>query len=812
MRKLPFIIWGLLCVGLVYLLNNPQKKIPALGKLLSPSHGFWQQLEGNTPALPVEVAAAHLHKPVEVVWDSLLIPHIFAQNDSDLYFVQGYITASMRLWQMEFQTRAAAGRISEIIGADALEFDKSMRRKGMAMGAQKILEASFKDENTKLAFQRYADGINAYINTLNPRTLPLEYKLLGMQPEPWTPFTSMLLLEYMANMLNTFNNDIENTNFLEKYGYGDWALLYGGPDDKTNPIVNAPGIWLFPPKPGNAAATDLVTAPADLADIAKPDPDNGSNNWAVSPHKSATGHALLANDPHLMLNLPALWFVAHLNTNQQNVMGASLPGTPGILIGFNENIAWGFTNAQRDLVDWYQVEFTDASRTAILVDGQKTEVEMIIETIKVKGGKTVYDTLYQSPFGIIANHSTMPTAGNKAWAYRWIGQEPSEVAVAVLKLNRGKNLDDYMAATDHFHSPAQNIIYADVTGTVGIRVQGKFVVRQPNEGLFLRNGTTLKNAWNGYIPNRHNVSIFNPERGFVSSANQFPVDSTYPYFIAAHEWESYRNRRINQVLEGDSAITIADMMALHNDNYNLEAAENLKFWLSALDYNALTSDAQAIFTELKNWNFYSDAERSEPIYFDAWRNAILELAWDELQYEDKPIASPSEYRTFRLLKEQNDLTWWDVQNTPEKENGTQLIRAAFAEGMKQVAGWQEAKTGTESALNWGNYKATRITHLTRQMALSKRDVFNGGNRGIVNATSETHGPSWRQIIELDPAGVKAWGIYPGGQSGNPGSAFYTDWVAGWAQGRYHQFNILATPSTLTYEKSIQTTTFKPAKK
>jgi penicillin amidase len=811
MRKLPLFIWGLLCIGLIYFLNNPLNQIPALGKLLSPSHGFWQQMEGRLPELPTEVAIENLEKPVDVVWDSLLIPHIFAENDADLYFVQGYITASMRLWQMDFQTRAAAGRIAEVVGEAAIEFDQSMRRKGMALGAQKSLEANFKNEAVNVAFERYADGINAYISTLNSRTLPLEYKILGMQPEPWSAYRSMLLLEYMANMLNTHNNDIEYTNFLEQYGYGDWQMLYGGRDDKTEPIVNAPGMWQFPPKPGNVAATDIVSAPKDLVDHAKPNPDNGSNNWAVSPQKSATGHALLANDPHLSLNLPALWFVAHLNSGSLNTMGASLPGTPGIIIGFNENIAWGVTNAQRDLVDWYQVEFTDASRTAILVDGKTQPIERLVEEIKVKGGSSIYDTLYASSFGIIANYATMPQAPNKAWAYRWIGQEPSETALALYLINRGKNLDDYMAAADHFDSPAQNIIYADVAGTIGIRVQGKYPVRQPNEGLFLRDGTTQANAWNDYIPNRHNVSIFNPEWGFVSSANQYPADSTYPYFIAATQYESYRNRRINQVLRADTSVTIADMMALHNDNYNLEASENLNYWLSTLTFNSLTADEKEVFNRLINWNYFANADVPEPMYYDAWREAILEFAWDELLYEEKPMTAPSAYRTFALLRQQNELPWWDMQSTTEKENGEKLIRAAFAEATNRVAAWQEAKTGTETAHNWGNYKATRITHLTRQMALSRQNVFIGGNRGIVNATSQTHGPSWRQIVELDPAGVKAWGIYPGGQSGNPGSAFYTNWVDGWAKGQYHRLDILATPSTLTYEKSIQTTTFNPAK-
>lgn len=804
MRKISFWIWLVLTVLLAYALDNRMQKIPAMGYLLSPTHGFWRQIEGEKPEIPAAVFQ-QLKAPVKVIWDSTLVPHIFAEHDEDLYFVQGYITASMRLWQMDFQTRAAAGRISEVVGEAALDFDKAMRRKGMTLGAQRSLEASMADPTTKIAFSRYADGVNEYIKTLNNRTLPVEYKLLGMQPEAWEPYKSALLLEYMANMLNTFNNDIPNTNFLEKYGLENWQLLFGGPDDKLDPIVNAPGSWQFPVDSNAIMPTDIVKAPEALIDAVQPNPDNGSNNWAIAPSKAAGGNAILANDPHLSLNLPALWFVTHLNTPSQNAMGVSLPGTPGIIIGFNTQVAWGFTNAQRDLVDWYRVTFADATKSAIVVDGTTIELETVIEEIAVRDGETVFDTLRISPFGIIANHNDLIAKDGEGWAYRWIGQEPSEVAIALMQLNRAQNKDDYMAATNHFHSPAQNIIYADVAGNIGIRVQGRYLARKPNEGLFLRDGSTMANAWQNYIPEGENVIQFNPERGFVSSANQFPVDSTYPYFVAASQWESHRNRRINSVLRADSAVTVADVMALHNDNFNLEASENLRYWLQLLEFGQLDAEGQKAFEALMNWNYMADLELVAPVYYDAWRDALLHLAWDEMRHAEKVMTAPSPYRTFALLKQLPDLIWWDIDSTTAVENATALVQIAFGEAMKKVGAWRE--NHEDKTLNWSNFKATRITHLTRQMALSVEHVPIGGNHGIVNATSQTHGPSWRQIVELAPKGLKAWGIYPGGQSGNPGSAYYSNWILPWAKGNYLQLNIFATEKNIV--KPIATTDFIP---
>jgi penicillin amidase len=456
------------------------------------------------------------------------------------------------------------------------------------------------------------------------------------------------------------------------------------------------------------------------------------------------------------------------------------------------------------VVDWYRVKFADQTKNAILVDGSSVAVQQKIEEIKTKGGDVVYDTLYYSPFGIIADYTELSASKNEAWAYRWLGQDASEVAIALLKLNRGQNMQDYIDASNHFNSPGQNIVYADVKGNIGIRIPGKYLLRQTNEGLFLRDGTKGANAWQNYIPTEQCVQQFNPERGFVSSANQFPVDSTYPYFIAATQYESYRNRRINQVLSTDTSLSIDEVKLLHSDNYNLEAAENLKYWLAALNFSDLSQHEQSVFNKLINWNFFTNPEMEEPAYYNSWRDAILQNAWDEMNSAN--MTTPTAYRTFKLLKEQPTLQWWDISITNDTEDAQALIRYAFAQAMSEIDMWRDEQGENKLAMNWGNVKATRLTHLTRQLALSEQNIFIGGNHGIVNATSETHGPSWRQVVELDPSGVKAWGIYPGGQSGNPGSLWYTNYTQQWAAGQYFELNLSFNQENA---KRIHRTSFKP---
>ncbi len=282
---------------------------------------------------------------------------------------------------------------------------------------------------------------------------------------------------------------------------------------------------------------------------------------------------MLAGDPHLDLNLPSIWYAVQLHAPGINTMGASLPGLPGVIIGTNDSIAWSLTNAQRDLVDWYKITFQDKSRSKYLLDGKWVGTRKVVEEIRIRGAKPFYDTVIYTRWGPVTYDRNFHAEDElNGYAFRWIAHDPSEEINAFYRLNRAKNYAEFIDAISSFSDPAQNFAFASVSGDIAMQVQGKFPVRRKDEGKFLLDGSKSSNGWQAFIPNDQNIGVKNPERGFVSSANQFPADSTYPYYITATSYEAYRNRRINDVLGKSTNITYRDMMKLQTDNFNLKAA------------------------------------------------------------------------------------------------------------------------------------------------------------------------------------------------------------------------------------------------
>lgn len=777
--------------------------IPPLGKFLDPYHGFWQNIEPNGYQGKKQLMIPGLQEPVSIVYDSLLIPHIFAKNNNDLYLAQGYVTAMHRLWQMEFQTHAAAGRVSEIVAGDAiLDYDRRQRRLGMTYGAVKALDAMEQHP----AVIQYTKGVNAYIQSLRYVDLPFEYKLLDYKPEPWTPLKCALLLKNMAQTLNFGDKDIEMTNALKLFGKEMVDLLYPDNEHVGDPIVDKPGQWNFAP----VALNDTPPAlPDELIGISKPpppDPTIGSNNWAVSGSKTYTGYPMLAGDPHLQLNLPSIWYAIQLNAPGINAMGASLPGVPTITIGFNDSIAWSVTNAQRDLVDWYKITFKDKTRDQYLLDGKWVNSRKVIERITVRGGPTFYDTVVYTHWGpVVYDHSFH--AGNElnGYALRWIAHDASEEINAFYRLNRAKNHAEFSEALNYFSMPAQNFAFASVAGDIAMRVQGKFPVRRKDEGKFVLDGTRRSNGWLAFIPNEQNIADKNPPRGFVSSANQYPADSTYPYYVTATHYEAYRNRRINNVLRNSGNITYRDMMKLQTDNYNLKAAESLPTFLSHLDTTTLTHLQKQAYRVLRSWDYINSANSAGASYYEAWWDNLMTLIWDEMSDTSTALQVPTTYTTIKLIKEHPTLEFFDILSTPEKETAADVVHKAFLLAVEDIENW---KTEHATLPVWAEYKGSYIAHLLPGLTPLSVPVKTGGNHDIVNAHSRTHGPSWRMIVSLEPSGVKAWATYPGGQSGNPGSAFYTNLVPRWAAGDYYSLLFLRARDQ-DLQKVFYTTTLNP---
>ncbi|HWB64014.1 MAG TPA: penicillin acylase family protein, partial [Chitinophagales bacterium] len=676
-----------------------------------------------------------------------------------------------------------------------------------------------KDPESKKMIDAYCNGVNAYISTLKPKDYPIEYKLLDYAPEKWTPIKVGLLLKNMANMLSVYEYDIENTNFVAKYGMDEFKKLYPDFTDKEDPIIPAGTKWDFDGKEqqdinGKLMAANVTGAHGDAMQVynhalKKPNELNGSNNWAVSGSKTKSGKPILCNDPHLQLMLPSIWYEMQLVSPSMNVYGATLPGSPAVIIGFNDSISWGVTNGGRDVRDWYRLKFKDASEDEYEYNGQWVKSEKKVEHIKIRGGKEYLDTVVYTRFGIVMFDKGFGAQSRQGLAMHWVAHLPSNEFKTFYKLNSGKNYDDYIDALNYYTCPAQNFVFASRSGDIAIKEQGRFPVRDKatEQGKYVCDGTTDKDEWKGYIPYADNPMIKNPARGFVSSANQHPTDTTYPYYYQGlANFETYRNRRINQLLASGKDIDVAFMEKMQNDNYNLHASEALPVLLSLLDSSKLDDNDKKIVAALEKWDFYNNASEIAPVYFEIWWSEIWHSLWDEMADKNVPMKAPSFFVTVEFLRDDSISQFYDNLSTPEKETRHDIVLNAF----KKIEGTLQQKqfttvedpfdddelqrTGTVKPHDWGSYKATRIMHLAQIPAFSDNYVYNGGGRSIINATTTDHGPSWRMIV--DEGAMKAYVVYPGGESGNPGSAYYDNMVKTWAEGKYYEAEFIKQGSDL----------------
>ncbi|GAB1308563.1 penicillin acylase family protein [Urechidicola sp. KH5] len=800
MKYLKLITTLVLASVVFYVLNTKFGSIPPIGKFLDPVQGVWQnetddQLDG-------QIAIPNLKAEVTVHYDKALIPHIFAQNREDLYKAQGYITAKHRLWQMEFQTHAAAGRLSEIVGEAAINYDRGERRRGMVFAAENVLKKMEDDPDGLAYLEAYADGVNAYINSLEQKDLPVEYKLLDYQPEAWTSKKTALLLMYMTKMLATGDDDLEYTNILRKFGKERFDLLFPDFFDINDPVIPKETDWSFIDTPITATPSSEVPLDTIVETIAKPHPDNGSNNWAVSAAKSTTGNPILANDPHLGLNLPSIWFVVQLSTPDHTVMGATLPGALGVISGFNQHISWGVTNAKRDVLDWYKITFNE-DRTQYKHNNQWKAIETRVEEITVRNGATVLDTVLYTHHGPVTYDLNFkgdnPRAG---YAMKWIGHLGGNNQRTFLNLNTSKNYDDYVEALSHYTAPAQNFVFASTEKDIALWVQGKFPNKWKGQGKFLMDGSNPEHDWQSFIPQPFNAHVKNPERGFVSSANQHPAGEDYPFYVFNDGYEMYRNRVINDFFRSKEQFSVADFKELHNNNYNLKAAELLPEMFKTLDQADLTEAEKTIYQEVRNWDFFNEIDVVGPSIWRAWWEQLYPMIWDELYNAEEAVTTPSSYQTIYLLIHHPEDAFMDILETDTIETAPDLFLAAFKKAVEKLQAFKKANGN----YLWKDYKGTSVEHLLQGLpAFSRFNVPVGGDASIVNATSERHGASWRMIVEMSSP-PKALGIYPGGQSGNPGSAYYDNYINDWAAGEYLELNFMQSVNETNAVMATQTLT------
>jgi penicillin amidase len=788
MKYFSFLLVLAITIALAILVSIPIGQIPPIAPLLDPNHGFWQNTLSEDQLAKEEIDLENLSAPVEVVYDENLIPHIFAQNELDLFRAQGYVTAQHRLWQMEFQTMAAAGRISEIVGPVAIELDRMTRRKGLAFGAEVGLKyVQENDPETLQLVEAYADGVNQFIAELTDARLPLEYKILNYRPEPWSAYKSLLLLKYMSDMLVS-DRDLEYSNLRKILGDARLSKLFPEFPAENDPVIEAEKVWDFIPLP--ISKPDSINYPDDkllIDPVTQPIDGIGSNNWAVAGKKTKNRNPILANDPHLSLNLPSLWYSMQLSTPTHSVKGATLPGALGVISGFNQDIAWGVTNATKDARDWYKITFQDESRKAYKFGTEWKKSDIRIEEIKVKGQASVIDTVVYTHHGpVVYDKSFRSERQDVNFALKWTVHMGSNEQKTFILMNKAKNFADYNAALDNYSSPAQNFVFASKSGDIGMRIQGKFPLKWPGQGKFFMDGSDPQMEWQGYIPNEHNPATLNPERGFVSSANQHPVDPSYPYYVFDNSYEHYRNRRLNRRLLEMDQITVEDMKALQFDDYNLQAAEAIPVLISLLGTHMADSpEAEKYLQELKSWDFYADPNQKGQTLYSIWSSETFESIWREFMDQDAPIVRPNSYQTVELLTKIPTDSVFDLKSSGAIETAEYHVKAGFDSLLFAMKKWEL----DEGDYTWANYKKTAIQHLVPNFkSFSAVNVYTGGGAGMLNATGSRNGASWRMVVELGSE-IQAFGVYPGGQSGNPGSKFYANFIPIWANGEYLDFNL-----------------------
>lgn len=769
----------------IYFLNRPLGSTPAIGKFLSPTHGFWKNA-GIKSNQNTTIEIECINGKATVVYDEIGVPHIFADNEADLFYAQGFVEAKDRLWQMEFQMLAAAGRLTELVGEKALPLDQFSRRIGIVRAAENSLKEIEKNPTSKMIVESFTLGVNAYIKQLKSAQLPLEYKLIGYKPEPWTALKCALLMKYMAKDLTYYETDIEYTNALKVYGDAIFKKLYPDfPPPALDPIIPNGTKWDFK-SVDTLSQTTTTTAQLYSKPYSEfyPEKFYGSNNWCINGSKTQSGKPILCGDPHLGLNLPSIWYAMQLHCPTINVEGVTIPGAPGIIIGHNENIAWSVTNAERDVINNYAVEY-NSDKTKYKLGNDFIPFEYDVQVYKIRNGNDKTDSIRITKVGsIVYDENYGDIKDYKHIATYWRAEEPSNELLTFYYLNRAKNQQDYKSALQYFSCPGQNFIYADVNNNIAIQQQGNFMLRtQSGDGSFV---TPLANVdlkkLKARIPNEQNPYILNPERGFCSSANQNPVDQNYPYLTNGH-YENYRNRVINASLTATTNATWKDMANLQNNNLSLLAKETLPTLLNAISING-DENAHKILSALKIWNYEANINLTAPSYFYKFWSFIEETTYDEFAHQKSTFVIPENYVTASLIIHEPKFILFDIKNTDTVETATNIINIAF----QKTVDYFKAYAKENKNMQWQHYKNTSVTHLAQIASFSVNDIAIGGYNNIVNAASENAGPSWRMIVDFANGKPQCYGVYPGGQTGNVGSKNFIEFLDKWSKGAYYAFH------------------------
>lgn len=728
---------------------------------------------------------AGIYGNLNIGYDSLGIPYLFAPSDTALDFGTGYVHARDRMFQVEMVRRTVAGRLAEVAGPKALSLDLFWRKFGFEAKAKiwyEELKQLYPEQAARL--EAYAAGYNHYLHTMPYQELPAEFHLLDMAPGEMHPGDCYLLIRYMDFMLNYAENRLKFSELSQLISDSLLQFYYPGTTQDAFPIYQGlaptPDTWQLlltqhAHQPMQARVKGLFPNAKTEQDAAS---SLGSNNWVVSGAKSQTGYPILCNDTHLGITLPPVWYEVHRKSNSGKVHGLTIPGAPFIISGFNDSVAWGITNATWDLVQFYQLETSGANE--YLLDGKVVTYQSRFDTIQVRGGTPQYCHFKESAFGLLDTF-------NGQWlAMDWVGMQNSHDELAFGGLMKARNIQDMQNALQHFRQPAQNFVLADARGNIGLMTCGfASLPKEPVKGVL--RGQKLSDKI-PFVPLQQVLQQINPTKGYLASANQHQITGPLADLISLRYESPARGKRIHQLLEAQKTHSPKDMMQLQGDIVDSEW-EILKTPL--LQY--LPSDASRY---LINWDGRCDTNSLGATIFYAFKlhlpRVVGKLLHPQLSY------LPQDIHLYHLLARQKRLPL--TQGTIAVDS---LIRLT----------WDSARTELINKLgnnpeNWqfGLYHRFKINHIAKLAPFSLPEVPANGNNRTVNVSSRmpaSHGASMRTVIALSPQGPKAWMLVSGGQSGRLNSRNYSDQVKDYHAVQYHEVRYPDTFNPNFYSTTIK---------
>lgn len=821
---------AILLAALLFTGFRPVGKLPAVGALLDPASGVWATARtANLPPLD-QGRIPGLGKAVQVVFDDRGVPHIFAASEEDAYRALGYVMARDRLFQMELQTRAAEGRLTEWLGPRALNTDRRTRAVGLGWGAQRKFAAYDRNSPGYRAIAAYSEGVNAWIAGMRSRDVPMEFRLLGVRPDKWEPIYSLYFFSKMALTLAFNDATYARLAAQAKVGRAAADALFPVNSPIQEPIQpNGAGTPRYdvavipaPGAPDSAALLALSARRSLLAAIgdAKPNANGdalGSNNWAVAPKRTAAGYALLAGDPHLDLTLPSIWYEMHVVVpGRLDVAGVGFPGVPGVIIGFNRDVAWTFTNTGADVNDYYAEVVDDTLHPSrYRLDGVWRDLEKRVELYRDHSGAVIHtDTLY------FTHRGPMTRELGKWVSMRWTAFEPSAEQDNFLKLGYSRNASQWLDAMNGYIAPTQNGLVADRLGNIAIRSTGHYPVR-PGDGRgdLIRDGSVTASDWLGYLPPSRYPFAMNPAQGFLASANQQPVDpKVNPNYMGSDWYSPWRAMRINTLLRADSAVTPDAMRRFQTDPGSARADSFVPQFLAAAAREDSAGRSDPALHEaaalLAQWDRRYTKENRRAVLFETAMEELNNRTWDELlagdrKNEDGRARGLPEGQVLLELMQDPTNKWWDDRRTPGVVETRDAILAASLRAALVVARKAHGDPAGDGWL-WSRVRHANIYHLARIPALSALDLPVQGGPSTLSPSggSGTQGPSWRMVVELGPQ-VRAWATYPGGQSGNPASPRYEDRLGLWLSGKLAPVLFPKTPADLDRKRVISTLTLEP---